>query len=81
MTLWEMAVGSHAKITGYNTSIDSGVQDRLGGLGFAIGKNVECVRHTPFFGPRVFEVSGTIFALEKQLAMEVIVQTVPKVSR
>lgn len=81
MTLWEMAVGSSAKITGYSTSIDSGVQDRLGGLGFSIGKNVECVRHTPFSGPRVYEIAGSIFALEKQLAIEVLVQTVPEVSR
>jgi ferrous iron transport protein A len=81
MTLWEMAVGSQAKITGYNTSIDSDVMDRLGALGFAVGKNVECIRQTPFSGPRVFETSGSVFALEKQLAVEVIVETAAEVSR
>ncbi len=68
MTLWELAPGKTATIQGYSPSLEESVLLRLQDLGFSPGLAVECVRHVPFSGPRVYVVSGSVFALEKPVA-------------
>lgn len=70
MTLWDLPPGQMATIGDYNIP-DDAVAIRLQDLGFARGVRVECVRHVPFSGPRVYVVSGSVFALEKPVAVAV----------
>lgn len=78
MTLWDVATGEKAVIAGYDKTIENSLRDRLSDLGFSPGTSVLCLRHTPFSGPRVYEISGSVFALEKPLAIQVVVGGVGK---
>lgn len=74
MKMWDVPAGGLAEISGYDSSAHEAVRQRLIDLGFVEGTTVECVRHVPFSGPRVYMVSGSIFALEKEVATLVLVK-------
>lgn len=62
------------EITGYEATIDETIRLRLMDLGFTTGNLVECLRRVPLSGPRVFEIAGSVFALEKEVASLVVVK-------
>lgn len=73
MTLWDLPPGKTAKILPYSGQLDDALAARLQDLGFAQDVVVECVRHVPFSGPRVYVVTGSVFALEKPVAQSILV--------
>lgn len=72
MTLWDLAPGTMAFIAGYDKNIEDSFAQRLADLGFSVGSNVECLRHAPFAGPHVFQLANSVFALEKEIAIYVL---------
>lgn len=74
MTLWDLPPGKKAKICNYLPLDGAAVVARLEDLGFTKGAFVECVRHVPLSGPRVYVVSGSVFALEKPVAQTIEVE-------
>lgn len=75
MKLWHLAPQNKAVITHCNHEIDGAYKQRLTDLGFRPGEIVECVRHLPFSGPRVYMVQSTIYALEMELAEMICVNS------
>ncbi len=45
---------------------------RLEDLGFVVGEWVLCLRKMPFSGPCLFQVQNTVYGLEKDLAVNVL---------
>lgn len=75
-TLRDIAPGFGARVEGYSVDIQPEVSRRLRELGFGQGDLVRCVRAAPLGGPRVYAVSGTAFALDAELAEQVLVSSV-----
>ncbi len=73
-SLWEIKENSKAIIDIYNDSIRIEYKSRLLELGFSPSTEITCLKITPFNGPRVFEVSGSIFTLERDLAKNIFVK-------
>lgn len=64
--------GATARISGFQAELRPEVGRRLRELGFIHGIEVRCVRRAPFGGPRVYAVSGAAFALEPEVACQVL---------
>lgn len=77
MTLWDTAPRSYIIIKGFHSSLPETYRVRLMDLGFREGAKILCVRHAPFAGPRVFQVDDAVFALEKTIAEQVVVEVIP----
>jgi Fe2+ transport system protein FeoA len=76
MNLLEVAIAVDTRIEGLHEDLREDFQKRLRELGFREGAFVRClrVRVTPFGGPRVFQVEGSVFSLESSLARHVLVR-------
>lgn len=72
MTLWQLPVDKKAKIKGYKESLSMDQKTRLEDLGFVVGEWVLCLRKMPFSGPCLFQVQNTVYGLEKDLAVNVL---------
>lgn len=67
-TLWDIAEGQAAILTGYTDRLEQRYLTRLTELGFHPGERVVCM-HAPRFGaPRVFRVSNSVFSIEDTIA-------------
>jgi len=75
-TLRDMAPGSDARVQSFSAELQPEVSRRLRELGFGQGDLVRCLRVAPLGGPRVYAVSGAAFALEAELAEQVLVSLV-----
>jgi Fe2+ transport system protein FeoA len=75
MQLWELQAGVCARVSHLSKIIDAKLHERLAEMGFDIGQDVACVRRSPFGGPIVVSLGGTIIALEQSIAALIQVQT------
>ena len=67
MNAWELSAQQRAKISKYSGS-SSSIQQRLEDLGFYAGETIECIKITPFKGPKVYQNSHGIFSIEQEIA-------------
>lgn len=72
MTLWQLSVDKKAKIKGYSESLSFDQKTRLQDLGFVAGEWVLSLRKMPFGGPSLFQVQNTVYGIEKDLAVNVL---------
>jgi ferrous iron transport protein A len=73
-TLLDLKVRQEARIVRFEETLQPEFCHRLQELGFCEGMLVRCVRETPFGGPKIFEVSGSIFSIEHDVARKVHVE-------
>ena len=76
MTLWELNPSSHATISKLSKNLHKQLYSRLNDLGFIPTETITCLRASPFNGPRVFQVSDSVFALDREIAQ--LIQVEPK---
>lgn len=62
---------SRGQILDIHESLDPALKQRLMSLGFRKGEVVECIKKTPFGGPRIFKVGGAVVSLGRDLASEI----------
>lgn len=67
--LWDLKEQTKAKIKSIENV--SEVSDRLSQLGFKPGSEVTCVKKLPFNGPRAYQVSDSVFSLDKETANKI----------
>lgn len=67
MKLWDLRVNQKAKVTKVNLDCEQS-RIRLNDLGFQEGQSLVCVQHTPLNGPRTFQITSGVFALESEVA-------------
>lgn len=75
MNMWQLPIGQKAKIQGFSEEISVHEKMRLEDLGFRIDEQVLCLRKMPLGGPSVFQTQFTAFALEKDLAQKIYVES------
>jgi len=74
MTLWDLERHQTAIIRDISKNIQPAYAQRLRDFGFREGQEVMAARRSLLNGPRVYQVSGSFVALEKELAEAVQVQ-------
>lgn len=67
MTLCELSINELAQVSQI-TLEDQKVLTRLAELGISAGRDITCLRKTPFGGPSIFRTSDSVFSLERSLA-------------
>ena len=78
MKLWELNEEQSAEIRGFDDGLSPAYTQRLKELGFVVGAPIKCIKKTPFRAPRVFEVSGGVFTLEKEAASYIQISPLQK---
>lgn len=68
MKLWDLKKNQSALISSLSNDIEDKLVARLIEMGFEQGQEVHCVRRSPFKGPVVVSLGGTILALEQSIA-------------
>ena len=76
MTLWDLTRNQKARVDKFVAGLDPQYIQRLRDLGLREGEEVICMRRSFLNGPRVYQVSGSLLALEKELATAVTVSGV-----
>lgn len=69
-TLIELSTNQKAQIVGFSSKLSVAYMTRLRELGFREGELVKCLKTPPLGAPRVFEVCGSVFSVESEIACE-----------
>ena len=70
-TLLSLKTNQEVQISGFSSRISPEYVMRLRELGFREGEFVKCIKTPPMGAPRVFEVGGTVFSMESEVAKEI----------
>lgn len=76
MSLIDLPILQEGRIVSFGSSLQQGFKHRLRELGFREGVLVRCLRKTPFGGPKVFEVGGSVFSIEYEVASMIFLDAV-----
>ena len=74
MSLWTLKEKENGFITLFDQNINKGHALRLKEIGLQKGTKVTCLKVLPFGGPRVFQISDSVFSLDKSIAHRVFIQ-------
>ncbi|NCN27821.1 ferrous iron transport protein A [bacterium] len=69
--LWDLREKSEAVIRSLDSSIISSQYQRLVELGIRDGESVVCLKVSPFGGPRVYQVCGSVFSIARDVASRI----------
>lgn len=72
-TLWNLKEKSQTKITGIDQSLGKEIITRLLTIGFKEDADVTCVKSIAFQGPRSYQITDSIFSLEKKIAERIFI--------
>ncbi len=78
MNLWTLRAHEKASIDQIDAAIPNQYIMRLAELGMRRGSEVECLRESPFAGPKSFHVGDGIFSLDRQIAQYIHVSRIQK---
>ena len=73
-TLWALAEGASARLSGFSEALDPAWLSRLRDLGFEPGEEVACVTAPRFGAPRTFRLSNSFFSVERTIAECVLLE-------
>lgn len=74
--LWNLTKTRSAKIISLCTTAQPGECLRLNELGLFAGQKITCLKVAPFKGPRLYQVSDSIFSLAQEVADKIIVEEI-----
>ena len=77
LTLWGLGKSQSAVVTRIDTGLGEQITARLAEMGLADGRIVQCVRRGPLGGPMVRQLSGSVFAIEQDLASRIHISLQP----
>ncbi len=70
-TLLELGINQEAQIIGFSTKLTLSYMTRLRELGFREGEFVKCLKTPPLGAPRVYEICGSVFSMDTDIAREI----------
>lgn len=73
-SLWSLKAGDRCEILGYDDALAEKYKIRLMEFGFHVGECVTCLQSPAFGAPKVYQVSNTIFSLDDEVAVHVMVK-------
>jgi Fe2+ transport system protein FeoA len=76
-SLWTLKTGDSCEILGYDNALDEKYRVRLMEFGFHPGETVSCLQSLAFGAPKVYRVSNTVYSLDDEVAVHVMVRITP----
>lgn len=73
--MWQLPMNQKAKIKSFADDLTFQEKTRLEDLGFRAEEQVTCLRRLPLGGPAIFQTQFTVYALEKDLAEKIFVES------
>lgn len=70
-TLVELKKNERAQINGFSAKLSLDYITRLRELGFREGVLIKCLKTPPLGAPRIFEVCGSVFSVDFDIAREI----------
>jgi len=74
MSLWKLKKNQKAQITGFSKDLDIKFKKRLIDMGIYENGHISCFLSTPFSGPRLYSVEGTMLSLTSEIARNIQVK-------
>lgn len=68
MSLWQLKRNQKAQILGFEAGVEEKFLKRLQDMGLFLDSEIHCVQTTPFGGPKLYTVEGTVLSLTPELA-------------
>ncbi|MFZ8932867.1 MAG: FeoA family protein [Bacteriovoracaceae bacterium] len=68
MSLWQLNKNQKAEIIGFSKGLDTKFQKRLNDMGIFQNGQISCFLSTPFKGPKLYTIEGTVLSLTSELA-------------
>lgn len=75
-SLWFLRAGDQCRIEGYDNALAESYRVRMMELGFHPGETVTCVRSPSRGAPKVYRVSNTMFSLDDEVAVHILVSLI-----
>lgn len=72
--LWNLKVNGAARIQKISDTLDEKYRQRLADLGIIVGEEIQCMRKTPFGGPRVFQIQQTLFSFDREISESIFIE-------
>ena len=73
MSLWELREKETGSVHSINTELSPETILRLREIGLDKGGSVTCLKQTPFGGPKLFQISDSVFSLERPVAESILI--------
>ena len=70
-TLMQMISNEEAQISGFSKQLSADYLTRLRELGFREGEFVKCLKTPPLGAPRVFQICGSVYSMDTDIAREI----------
>ncbi len=67
-SLLDLKVNEEGQISSFSSHLSHDYTMRLRELGFREGEFVKCLKTPPMGAPRIFEICGTVFSMETEIA-------------
>lgn len=77
-TLWTLRPNESAFFSGFTESIDPNYRIRLREIGLESNVTIECIKVIPFEGPKIYQICDSVFSLDKEIALHVLIKKVAK---
>ena len=76
LNLWDLPASTSATVAAFEDTLPKDYCLRLTELGLGIGETVECLRHVPLRGPRVYRIGDSVFSIAEDVARGVMIHAV-----
>ncbi len=73
-SLWELKQNGSAIFSHFSNELSDEYRLRLREIGLDGPVEVVCLKHTPFEGPRLYQICDGVFSLDHEIASQLFVQ-------
>lgn len=70
-SLLDLTVNQEGQIYSFSSRLSHDYTIRLRELGFREGEFVKCLKTPPMGAPRIFEICGSVFSMETEIAQKI----------
>jgi Fe2+ transport system protein FeoA len=70
-SLLDLKVNEEGQIFSFSSQLSHDYAMRLRELGFREGEFVKCLKTPPMGAPRIFEICGSVFSMETEIAQKI----------
>jgi len=74
VTLWSLRAGERCEIIAYDEGLAEPYRVRMMEFGFHPGESVTCLQSPSMGAPKVYRVSNTVFSLDDEVAVHILVK-------
>jgi Fe2+ transport system protein FeoA len=73
MNLWDLPKLQQGTLQNFSNDLSAVEHQRLADLGFHTGEAILCLQQSPFGGPRSYRIGDSVFSLEREIALKILI--------